>query len=279
MNPSQYLPIVRQALQEDLGLAGDVSAEAAVPAGAVATARVVARRPGRLAGLEVARAVFIEVDPTLEVLLQAADGDAVEAGSVLAVVSGAARSILTAERTALNLLGRMSGVATATAEMVNAVEGTGVKVADTRKTTPGLRVLEKHAVRMGGGINHRFGLFDAVMIKDNHLVAAGGVRAAVEAARTRIGHMVKIEVEVANLEQLAELIEVGADVVMLDNMDIETLRKAVAMIDRRMVTEASGGISLDTVRAVAETGVDIVSAGSITHSAPVLDVALDFDEV
>jgi nicotinate-nucleotide pyrophosphorylase (carboxylating) len=279
MNPSQYLPIVRQALQEDLGLAGDISAEAAVPAGAVATARLVARRPGRIAGLEVARAVFIEVDPTLEVSLQAADGDAVEGGSVLAVVSGAARSILTAERTALNLLGRMSGVATATAEMVKAVEGTGVKVADTRKTTPGLRVLEKHAVRMGGGINHRFGLFDAVMIKDNHLVAAGGVGAAVEAARTRIGHMVKIEVEVATLEQLAELIEVGADVVMLDNMDIETLRKAVAMIDGRMVTEASGGISLDTVRAVAETGVDIVSAGSITHSAPVLDVALDFDQL
>ena len=277
MEPSQYLPIIRRALQEDLGLAGDISAEAAVSADAVSTARIVARRSGRVAGLDVARAVFLEVDSELEVVLSVSDGDDVEGGTTLGRVSGAARSILTAERTALNFLGRMSGIATATARLVAAVDGTGVRVADTRKTTPGLRALEKHAVRMGGGINHRFGLFDAVMIKDNHIVAAGGIRAAVEAARARVGHMVKIEVEVTTLTQLAELIEVGADVVMLDNMDPPTLRKAVQLVDGRMVTEASGSITVDTIRAVAETGVDIVSSGAITHSAPVLDVALDFE--
>ncbi len=277
MEPSQYLPIIRRALEEDLGLAGDISAEAAVSADAVSAARIVARRSGRVAGLDVARAVFLEVDSELEVVLSVSDGDDVEGGTTLGRVSGAARSILTAERTALNFLGRMSGIATATARLVAAVDGTGVRVADTRKTTPGLRALEKHAVRMGGGINHRFGLFDAVMIKDNHIVAAGGIRAAVEAARARVGHMVKIEVEVTTLTQLAELIEVGADVVMLDNMDPPTLRKAVKLVDGRMVTEASGSITVDTIRAVAETGVDIVSSGAITHSAPVLDVALDFE--
>lgn len=277
MHPSQYLPVIRRALEEDLGLAGDISAEAAVPVDTLATARIVARRPGRLAGLEVARAVFWEIDPTLEVELLASDGDDVDAGAIVGKASGTARSILTAERTALNLLGRMSGVATATARLVKAVAGTGVKVADTRKTTPGLRVLEKYAVRIGGGINHRFGLFDAVMIKDNHIVAAGGIRAAVESAQARVGHMVKIEVEVTNLGQLAELIDVGADVVMLDNMDLATLREAVQMVGGRMVTEASGSVTLDTIALMAETGVDIVSTGSITHSAPVLDVALDFE--
>jgi nicotinate-nucleotide pyrophosphorylase (carboxylating) len=277
MHPSQYLPVIRRALEEDLGLAGDISAEATVPVDILATARIVARRPGRLAGLEVARAVFWEVDPTLDVELVASDGDDVDAGAIVGKVAGTARSILTAERTALNLLGRMSGVATATARLVKAVAGTGVKVADTRKTSPGLRVLEKYAVRMGGGINHRFGLFDAVMIKDNHIVAAGGIRAAVESAQARVGHLVKIEVEVTSLGQLAELIDVGADVVMLDNMDLATLREAVEMVGGRMVTEASGSITLDTIALVAETGVDMVSTGSITHSAPVLDVALDFE--
>lgn len=277
MHPSQYLPIIRRALEEDLGLAGDISAEAAVPLETVATARIVARRSGRLAGLEVAGAVFLEVDPTVDVQLLAIDGDDVEPGTTIGRVSGNARSILTAERTALNLLGRMSGVATATARLVDAVAGTRAQVADTRKTTPGLRVLEKYAVRMGGGINHRFGLFDAVMIKDNHIVAAGGIRAAVEAARARVGHMVKIEVEVATLDQLVELLEVGADVVMLDNMDLATLKEAVQTVAGQIVTEASGSITLDTILAVAETGVDIISAGSVTHSAPVLDVALDFE--
>ncbi len=277
MHPSQYLPVIRRALEEDLGLAGDISAEAAVPIATRVTARIVARRSGRVAGLEVARAVFFEIDPALDVELHASDGDDVEDGTVVGIVSGTARSILTAERTALNLLGRMSGVATATARLVKAVAGTGVKIADTRKTTPGLRVLEKYAVRMGGGINHRFGLFDAVMIKDNHIVAAGGIRAAVEAARARVGHIVKVEVEVTTLDQLTELLEVGADVVLLDNMDIATLKEAVQMVDGRMVTEASGSITIDTILRVAETGVDIVSAGSITHSAAVLDVALDFE--
>jgi len=277
MHPSQYLSVIRRALEEDLGLAGDISAESAVPIDTVATARIVARRSGRLAGLEIARAVFFEVDPTLDVELHATDGDEVEAGTVVGRVSGTARSILTAERTALNFLGRMSGVATATARLVDAIAGTGVRVADTRKTTPGLRALEKYSVRMGGGINHRYGLFDAVMIKDNHIVAAGGIRAAVQAAKARVGHTVKIEVEVTTLEQLAELIEVGADVVLLDNMDLATLKEAVRMVDGQMITEASGSITIDTILSIAETGVDIVSAGSITHSAPVLDVALDFD--
>jgi nicotinate-nucleotide pyrophosphorylase (carboxylating) len=278
MHPSLYLPLIRRALIEDLGLAGDISADAAVPEDAVAAARLVARAPGRIAGLEVAGAVFREVDSTIEVAWEARDGDEVPAGGQLGRVSGSSRSILTAERTALNLLGRMSGVATATARLVAAVDGTGVRIADTRKTTPGLRVLEKYAVRIGGGINHRFGLFDAVMIKDNHIVAAGGIRPSVEAARSQMGHMVKIEVEVATLEQLTELLEVGADVVLLDNMDVETLEKAVGMVAGRMMTEASGGINIDTVRKIAETGVDIVSAGSITHSAGVLDLALDFEQ-
>jgi nicotinate-nucleotide pyrophosphorylase (carboxylating) len=276
MDPSQYLPIIRRALEEDLAVAGDLSAEAAVPAEAVAAANIVARKPGRIAGLEVAAAVFSEVDAATSVELVAADGDSVKADSTLGGIQGNARAVLTAERTALNLLGLMSGVATATARLVDLVAGTGVRIADTRKTTPGLRVLEKYAVRMGGGINHRFGLYDAVMIKDNHLIAAGGVRPAVEAARSRVGHAVKIEVEVTNFDQLRELLEVGADIVLLDNMDIPDLQKAVEMIGERMVTEASGGITAETIRAVAETGVDVISVGWITHSAPSLDVALDF---
>jgi len=276
MDPSQYLPIIRRALEEDLAVAGDLSAEAAVPAEAVAAANIVARKPGRIAGLEVAAAVFSEVDAATSVELVAADGDSVKADSTLGGIQGNARAVLTAERTALNLLGLMSGVATATARLVDLVAGTGVRIADTRKTTPGLRVLEKYAVRMGGGINHRFGLYDAVMIKDNHLIAAGGVRPAVEAARSRVGHVVKIEVEVTNFDQLRELLEVGADIVLLDNMDIPELQKAVEMVGERMVTEASGGITAETIRAVAETGVDVISVGWITHSAPSLDVALDF---
>lgn len=276
MDPSQYLSIVRRALEEDLAVAGDLSAEAAVPAETTVRAHIIARKPGRIAGLEVMAAVFFEVDRATSVELVAADGESVKADSTLGRIQGNARAVLTAERTALNLLGLMSGVATATAQLVDLVAGTGVRIADTRKTTPGLRVLEKYAVRMGGGINHRFGLYDAVMIKDNHLIAAGGVRPAVEAARARVGHAVKIEVEVNNFDQLQELLEVGADIVLLDNMDIPDMRKAVEMIDGRMITEASGGITAETIRAVAETGVDVISVGWITHSAPSLDVALDF---
>ncbi len=267
--------LIIAALREDLGTAGDLTSEACIPAEAMARGNIVARAAGTIAGLDVVRHVFHRVDDRVDVRPRVSDGDQVDAGEILAVVAGPARGILTAERTALNLLGRLSGIATATATLVAAVAGTGTRIADTRKTTPGLRGLEKHAVRMGGGMNHRFGLYDAVMIKDNHLVAAGGIRPALEAVRARVGHTVTVEVEVDSLDQLAELLDVGADIVLLDNMDPATLREAVAMVGGRLVTEASGGITAETVRAVAESGVDVISVGWITHSAPTLDVALD----
>ncbi|HJR92936.1 MAG TPA: carboxylating nicotinate-nucleotide diphosphorylase [Acidimicrobiia bacterium] len=276
LHPSIYADLIRRALDEDLAEAGDLTSEACIPAESVSRADVVARAPGVIAGGEVASQVFLAVDPALAVETRLEDGAEVAAATVVMVVEGSSRSILTAERTALNLMGRMSGVATATRRLVAAIEGTGAVVADTRKTMPGLRALDKYSVRMGGGVNHRFGLHDAVMIKDNHIVAAGGLRPAVEAARRHVGHMVKIEVEVTSLDQLEELLEIGADVVLLDNMDPATLRQAVAMVGGRMVCEASGGVTAETVRAVAESGVDVISAGSITHSAPQLDIALDF---
>jgi nicotinate-nucleotide pyrophosphorylase (carboxylating) len=273
---SLYLDIVRRALDEDLAEAGDLTSEACIPADSTSVAEIGVRRPGVVAGLEVGATVFRTVDPEVTVALTAADGDRVEAGQVLGRVEGRSRSILTAERTALNLMGRMSGVATATARLVDAIDGTGAVIADTRKTMPGLRVLDKYAVRMGGGRNHRFGLYDAVLIKDNHIVAAGSITEAVEAARARVGHMVRIEVEVETLEQLDELLEVGADVVLLDNMEPDTLRGAVDKVAGRMVTEASGTVTLETVRAIAESGVDVISVGWITHSPPQLDIGLDF---
>lgn len=273
---SLYLDIVRRALDEDLAEAGDLTTEACIPADSTSVAEIGVRRPGVVAGLEVGAAVFRTVDPEVSVELAAADGDRVEAGQVLGRVEGRSRSILTAERTALNLMGRMSGVATATARLVDAIAGTGAVITDTRKTMPGLRALDKYAVRMGGGRNHRFGLYDAVLIKDNHIVASGGITAAVEAARARVGHMVRIEVEVETLEQLDELLEVGADVVLLDNMDPNTLKAAVETVAGRMVTEASGTVTLETVRAIAESGVDVISTGWITHSPPQLDIGLDF---
>ncbi|CAN5670234.1 carboxylating nicotinate-nucleotide diphosphorylase [soil metagenome] len=276
MHQSQYQHIIDRALAEDLGSAGDISSEGAIPSDATAAAHVVARQEGTLAGLEVARQVFLTIDPATEVRLLKNDGGRVPSGAKLITVAGASRSLLMAERTALNLLGMMSGVATATARLVAAVAGTNARVADTRKTLPGLRGLQKYAVRMGGGINHRFGLFDAVMIKDNHLIAAGGIRAAVESARGRVGHAVTIEVEVTSIEQLKELLTVGADIVLLDNMTPELLSEAVALVDGQMLIEASGGVTPDTIRAIAETGVDIISSGWITHSAPNFDVALDF---
>lgn len=277
LSPSLYADVVRRALDEDLGEAGDLTTEATIPADSRSRAKVVARQAGTIAGLEVAAYVFATVDPGVRADSLVDDGQAVAVGTALMEVEGAARSILTAERTALNLLGRMSGVATATARLVEAIEGTGAVIADTRKTMPGLRALDKYAVRMGGGHNHRFGLHDAVMIKDNHIVAVGSITAAVEAARARVGHTVKIEVEVDSLAQLEELLAVGADIVLLDNMDPATLRKAVEMVDGRMVCEASGGVTLDSVRGIAETGVDLISSGSVTHSAPQLDIGLDFD--
>lgn len=276
ISPSLYADVVRRALAEDLGEAGDLTTEATVPAGSQSRAEVVARQAGTIAGTGVAASVFETVDPDLAVTVLVEDGQKIAPGTALMRVEGSSRSILVAERTALNLLGRMSGVATATARLVDAVAGTGAVITDTRKTMPGLRALDKYAVRMGGGRNHRFGLHDAVMIKDNHIAAVGSITAAVEAARARVGHTVKIEVEVDSLAQLEELLAVGADIVLLDNMDPATLSKAVEMVDGRMVCEASGGVTLDSVREIAESGVDLISAGSVTHSAPQLDIGLDF---
>ncbi|MGQ0849219.1 MAG: carboxylating nicotinate-nucleotide diphosphorylase [Actinomycetota bacterium] len=276
MHPSQYLPILQRALDEDLGLAGDISA-ATVPKPKRSAATIVAREAGRIAGVEIVMAVFKMVDEGTTCDIVVNDGADVAAGQKLVRIEGLARSLLSAERTALNMLGRMSGVATATRSLVTLVEGTGARIADTRKTMPGLRIFDKYAVAIGGGINHRFGLFDAVMIKDNHLIAAGGIRKAVEAARRMVGHTVTIEVEVTSLDQLAELLEVGAEIVLLDNMDPATMRKAVEMVNGTMIVEASGGITRDNVREVAETGVDVISVGWITHSPPALDIALDFD--
>ncbi|MHA7065108.1 carboxylating nicotinate-nucleotide diphosphorylase [Azospirillum argentinense] len=275
LHPLTFEPIVRAALAEDLGRAGDITTDSIVPADAVATARVAARRDGRVAGLEVALSAFRILDPAAELRVEHGDGADVPPGATIATVTAHARALLTAERTALNLLGRLSGIATATRALVREVEGTRARIVCTRKTTPGLRVLEKHAVRLGGGFNHRFGLDDAVLVKDNHIAVAGGIRPAVERVRAAIGHMVKVEVEVDTLAQLEELLTLPVDVVLLDNMDPPTLRRAVAMVDGRMVTEASGNVTLSTVRAIAEAGVDMISVGWLTHSAPNLDVGLD----
>ncbi|CAO3380077.1 carboxylating nicotinate-nucleotide diphosphorylase [Azospirillum argentinense] len=275
LHPLTYEPIVRAALAEDLGRAGDITTDSIVPEDAVATARVAARKDGRVAGLEVALSAFRTLDPAAELRVEHGDGADVAPGATIATVTARARALLTAERTALNLLGRLSGIATATRALVREVEGTRARIVCTRKTTPGLRVLEKQAVRLGGGFNHRFGLDDAVLVKDNHIAVAGGIRPAVERVRAAIGHMVKVEVEVDTLDQLEELLTLPVDVVLLDNMDPQTLRRAVAMVDGRMVTEASGNVTLSTVRAIAEAGVDMISVGWLTHSAPNLDVGLD----
>lgn len=272
-------PLLRAALREDLGRAGDVTSAAVIDAGARAEARLVARSPGVAAGLGVAAQVFALVDPAITVALRAADGDAVAAGTVLADVAGSARGILSAERVALNLVGRLSGIATLTRAFVDAVAGTGARITDTRKTTPGLRALEKYAVRCGGGTSHRYGLDDAVLIKDNHVAVAGGVVAAVRRARAAVGHMVVVSVEVTSLGELDALLAMPerrtADVVLLDNMAPEALAEAVRRIGGRCVAEASGGITLANAAAIARTGVDVLSAGALTHSAPALDVALD----
>jgi nicotinate-nucleotide pyrophosphorylase (carboxylating) len=268
-------PLVRAALLEDLGRAGDITSDAIVPADAEVEAVIVARQPGVVAGLEAALLAFELVEPGLRVERLCADGARVARGDRVAHISGPARGVLAAERTALNLLSRMSGVATATRALADAIAGCKAKIVCTRKTTPGLRTLEKEAVRLGGGANHRFGLDDAMLIKDNHLALAGGVKPALERARAHAGHLVKIELEVDTLDQLAEALEIGVDAVLLDNMSPETLRRAVAMVEGRAVTEASGRISPETVAAVAATGVDLISSGWITHSAPILDLGLD----
>ena len=271
-------PIVRAVLLEDLGRAGDITTEAVVPADATVEAAIAARQPGVLAGLDAALLAFELLDPALRIERRRADGERISRGEAVARISGRAWGVLAAERTALNLLSRMSGVATATRALADAIAGYKAKIVCTRKTTPGLRVLEKEAVRLGGGANHRFGLDDAMLIKDNHVALAGGVRQALERARRHAGHLVKIELEVDTLDQLAEALEVGVDAVLLDNMTPETLRRAVAMVDGRAVTEASGRITLETVPAIAATGVDLISSGWITHSAPILDLGLDIAE-
>ncbi|HBL27855.1 MAG TPA: carboxylating nicotinate-nucleotide diphosphorylase [Acidobacteria bacterium] len=273
--PLLYEPLVRRALEEDLGRAGDLTSDAVLPPGLPAVADIVARRAGRLAGLPAALSAFRLLDPAVEITVGPGDGEDVEAGAVLATVRGAARSILSAERTALNLLGRLCGIATATRDLAALVAPHGARVVCTRKTTPGLRTLEKYAVRCGGGGNHRFGLDDAVLIKDNHVALAGGLRTAVERARAGVGHLVKIELEVDSLAQLREALELGVDVVLLDNMSLDELREAVALAKGRALTEASGGIRPETAAAIAATGVDLLSVGWLTHSAPGLDVALD----
>ena len=270
-----FAPIVAAALAEDLGERGDITSLAIIDESSRSTARVMARAPGVVAGLPVAAHVFRRVDPDL-IFDPGTEGARVVPGDVVATVAGSSRSILTAERTALNLLARMSGVATATSHLVAAVAGTGARITDTRKTMPGLRALDKYAVGVGGGVNHRMGLYDQVMIKDNHIVAAGDLRSAVAAARAAVGPETKVIVEVEDLAQLAEVLATDADRVLLDNMGPETLREAVDMVSGQMETEASGGITLENVRQIAETGVAFISVGWITHSAPQLDLALDF---
>lgn len=267
--------LVRAALAEDLGRAGDITSTAIFPPGTPMRAVMVTRKSGVLAGIRTAELAFKLLDAGLEVERLKEDGSRLAAGDQVLRVSGDARAILGAERVALNFVCRLSGIATATAQWVEAVKPHKSRIACTRKTTPGLRILEKYAVRAGGGVNHRYGLDDAVLIKDNHIAGAGGVRTAIERARTAVGHLVKIEVEVDTLAQLDEALAAGVDAVLLDNMPVDQLREAVHKVNRRVVTEASGGMSLTTVQAVASTGVDIISAGWLTHSAPILDLGLD----
>jgi nicotinate-nucleotide pyrophosphorylase (carboxylating) len=270
-------PAVRAALAEDLGRAGDITTEATIPAEAKARVVIRAREDGRIAGLDCARMAFRLMDANLRVAVQMPDGSDVMPGDIVAAIEGSARAIITGERVALNFLGHLSGVATATREIARAIEGTKARVCCTRKTTPGLRALEKYAVRAGGGMNHRFGLDDAVLIKDNHIAVAGGVAKAITRARTRAGHMVKIEVEVDTLDQLEEALATGVEVVLLDNMTPEELARAVKLVGGRAITEASGRVTAKTAPAIAAAGVDLISCGWITHSAPCLDLGLDFD--
>lgn len=275
LDPIAVERAVAAALAEDLGRAGDITTNSIIPDGAMADAAIVARRTGVIAGLPLAQEAFRRLDPSVKFAAELKDGDEVEPATVVARISGPARAILSGERVALNFLGRLSGVATATNTFAKLIAHTKAKIVDTRKTTPGLRVFEKYAVLCGGGANHRFGLDDAVLIKDNHIAVAGGIAAALRSAKAHIGHLVKIEIEVDTLDQLDEVIAEGADAVLLDNMEPVLLRAAVAKIKGRMVVEASGGVTPESVVAIAESGVDLISTGWITHSAPVLDLGLD----
>lgn len=268
-------PVIRAALAEDMGRAGDVTALACIDADARLSAVFAARQDGRVAGLACARLALAVLDPTARFETVTPDGADAAPGAVLARVEANARALLTAERTGLNLLGRLCGVATLTRAYVRAVEGTKARITDTRKTTPGLRALEKYAVRCGGAVNHRFGLDDAILIKDNHVAACGGVGEAIRRARAYAGHLMMVECEVDSLDQLKEALAETPDVIMLDNFSLDDLRTAVALTAGTVTLEASGGVNLSTVRAIAETGVDVISVGALTHSAPVLDIGLD----
>lgn len=270
--------IVRAALKEDLGHGHDVTTECVVPLDKDARAVVNARKAGRLAGIVAGLAAFTLTDPDCEIEILKMDGEDVAAGEDIAVVTGSARSILTAERTALNFMQHLSGIATLTKAYVDAIQDTGARIVESRKTVPGMRALAKQAVRLGGGMNHRFGLDDAILIKDNHIALAGGIYPALQMAKENGGHVVKIEIEVDNLDQLDEVLtHGGADIIMLDNFSVADLATAVRTINGRTLIEASGGITLETVRAVAESGVHIVSVGALTHSAPALDIGLDVE--
>ena len=271
-----YEPIVRAALAEDFGLGGDITSEATIPVGTRARGSLVARTAGTIAGLDIALFAFSLLDPTTTFAIEHRDGETVVAGTTLATIDGDARALLGAERTALNLLSHLCGIATETARYVAAVRGTLARICETRKTLPGLRALEKYAVRAGGGSNHRFRLDDAILIKDNHIAIAGGVAVALAGARTRVGHLVRIEIEVDTLAQLDDVLACGgADAILLDNFATSDLREAVRRTAGRAVLEASGGVSLATVAAIAATGVDVISVGALTHSVTALDIGLD----
>jgi nicotinate-nucleotide pyrophosphorylase (carboxylating) len=276
LSPLMYQSLVHAALIEDLGRAGDITTDAIVPADQRGSLTLRARESGVIAGLDVARCAFQTVSPAVKIEIERLDGSAVSPGDLVATINGPARALLTGERTALNFLCHLSGVASATASLVSAVKGTRARIVCTRKTTPGLRALEKYAVRAGGGTNHRFGLDDAMLIKDNHIALAGSIRAAIERARAHVGHLVKIEVEVDTLVQLEEALELGVDAVLLDNMTVADLNRAVAMARGKAITEASGRITVATAPAIAKTGVDLISVGWITHSSSALDFGLDY---
>ena len=284
LNPEAFLsPLaideaVQRALDEDLGRAGDITSISTIPEATMAHAILIARQAGIIAGLPLAVATFQKLSPDINIEAHFRDGAAVAAGVHVLTISGPARAVLAGERTALNFVGRLSGIATLTSDFVRHTAGTKLRICCTRKTTPGLRALEKYAVRCGGGFNHRFGLDDAILIKDNHIAVAGGIRPVLERARAHAGHLVKIEIEVDTLKQLREVLDTGlADVVLLDNMDIPTLTEAVRLAAGRVVLEASGGVTQDSIAKIAATGVDYASSGALTHSAPNFDVALDID--
>ena len=272
-------PLLRRALLEDLGRAGDLTSDAIVPPQARACMQLVARQEGVVAGLQLAEMAFLLMDPCARFRVERADGARVKEGDVIGTIEGSARALLAAERCALNFLGQLSGVATATASIADAIRPYGARVSCTRKTLPGLRAVQKYAVRVGGGSNHRYGLDDAVLIKDNHIAVAGGIAPAVTSARANVGHMVRIQLEVDTLSQLEEGLALGVDAILLDNMNLEELRTAVRLIDGRAVAEASGRITPQSAVAVAETGVDLIAVGWITHSAAALDIGLDFSHV